>query len=283
MAVILETIIAGGLIWQRKIGRKAIRKGESKAPKINPTPFEVEKINARYSERTLQIKLHHNFCANDHHIILTYQGEEPTRQQAKEDLKKFKRNMRREYKKNGLPFKWIAVTEYENKRIHHHMVINQGLQVSEIRELWGNGTIHERPLSKSGDWRKLGEYLIKETSKTFRDDDGEGKTRYSCSRNLSMPEIYREEITVSELLEEPKPIKGYYIDADSMYKGVNPVTERPYVEYVMLPIHPCKIKKRFNKKQKMKYKQENYNAWLKQNMPRQYRMDFAQAFKKAYL
>lgn len=277
MAAILETIFAGAIVLRRKIGRKSNRKGESKAPKQNPTSEEVEKINARYAERTLQIKLHHNFKPGDHHIIPTYRGVEPTKSEAKEDLRIFKRELRKEYKKLGLAFKWIAVTEYENRRIHHHMVINQGISVKRIRELWEKGNVHERPLSKSGDWRKLGEYLIKETSKTFRNPDAVGKLRYSCSRNLIMPEVFKEEIEASELLDDPKPIKGYYIDQDSIYKGMNPVTERPYVEYVMLPLNAERTRVRFNKKKKVKYRTESYNSWLRENMPKQLEMDLEKA------
>ncbi|MHC1722750.1 MAG: hypothetical protein AB9836_06045 [Aminipila sp.] len=273
MAAILETIFAGGIIFQRKIGRKANRKGETKSPKNNPTSEEVEKINARYSERTLQIKLHHNFKPGDHHLVYTYHGRIPTQAEAKEDLKKMKRELRKECKKRGIPFKWIAVTEYQNKRIHHHMVMNNGVPLEVIRELWGKGTVHERPLSKSGDWRELGTYLIKETSKTFRNPDAPGRLRYSCSRNLTMPEVFKEEIGATELLDDPQPVTGYYIDSDSIYKGINPVTERPYIEYVMLPLNIYKTRKRFNNTKKSKYKSESYYGWTKKNAPRQLEID----------
>lgn len=281
MAAVLETIFAGGIILQRKIGRKANRKGEVKAPKVNPTSEEVEKVNEHYAERTLQIKLHHNFEPGDHHLIPTYHGIPPTRKEAREDRRKLLRELRKEYKKLGLPFKWIAVTEYENRRIHHHLVINQGVPLTVIREIWSKGYVHERPLSKSRDWRKLGSYLIKETSKTFRNPDGVGKARYSCSRNLTMPDVYREDIEPEEINEDPTPITGYYIDRDSVYKGENPLTERPYVEYVMVPVNPYKTRKRFNKKKRVRYKSENCNAWLRNNMPVQMEMDLFDYWDRA--
>ena len=273
MAAVLETIFAGGIIFQRKIGRKASRKGETKAPRVNPTPEEVQKVNDHYAERTLQIKLHHNFNPGDHHLVHTYAGRKPTRAEAREDRRKLLRELRKEYKKLGLAFKWIAVTEYENKRIHHHFVVNQGVPLSVIREIWGKGYVHERPLSKSRDWRRLGSYLIKETSKTFRNPDAVGKARYSCSRNLTMPDVYRDDIEPEEIKEDPKPLKGYYIDRNSLYEGENPVTERPYKEYVMVPLNPYKVQTRFNKKAKVPYKSENYNSWLRKNMPKQLEMN----------
>jgi len=273
MAAVLETIFAGGIVFQRKIGRKTSRKGETRAPKVNPTPEEVQKVNEHYSERTLQIKLHANFEPGDYHLAMTYSRWIPTKAGAKEDLRKFKRELRKEYKKLGLSFKWINVTEYENRRIHHHMVINQGVPMSVIREIWNKGYVHERPLSKSRDWRRLGTYLIKETRKTFRNPDAPGRLRYSCSRNLIMPEVYVDDIEPEEIKEDPKPLKGYYIDQDSLYEGENPVTERPYKEYVMLPLNPWKVQTKFYKKTKKKYKQESYGAWIKANTPRQIQMD----------
>lgn len=199
MAAIKETIFTkSGLILSRLIGRKSIRKGEKRATRSNPTVEEVEKVNKRNSERTLQIKLHNNFEPGDHHDVLTHRGPAPTVEEAQERLIEFRENLRKEYKKIGLPFKWIMVTEYKNKRVHHHMVINKGVAIEKIRELWIHGQIHDRRLSESGDWRKLGSYLIKETDKTFRDPDAPSKLRYSCSRNLIMPEVYREEINNSE-------------------------------------------------------------------------------------
>lgn len=265
MAVIQETIQAGCLVFRRLIGRKPSGQKQKREAKQNITIEEVEKINEKYSERDLQIKLHHNFKYGDIHIVFTYSGEEPSKEQAKEDLKKLKRELRKLYRKHGILLKWIAVTEYENKRIHHHFVLTGGIDVLEISKIWPHGFIRPAFLDNTGDYRKLGNYLIKETSKTFRNDDAVGKRRYSCSRSITMPPVIREEVKVSKLLAEPKPIKGYYIDQDSIYKGVNPITERQYIEYIMVALELEPPRKKFRGK-KRKYKKDSADKWIKQHL-----------------
>lgn len=273
MSAIKKTIIAGKLIFEQLIARNSVRRGEKRAARQAPTVEEVEKTNRRNAERTLQIKLHHNFKPGDYHIVLTYGGEAPTKEEAEKAFTKFRDKLRRMCKKEGKEFKWMAVTEYENKRPHHHLVMNNVVPADTIRELWKHGFIHDRRLSEDGDWRKLGEYLIKETDKTFRDPDAPSRLRYTCSRNLSMPPVYREEVTLSDVLDEPKPVKGYYIDKDSIYKGADPFSGRPYVEYVMLPVDDSKTRKRFNKRAKEKYHEKKYDKWLKKNAPKQTEME----------
>jgi len=37
-------------------------------------------------------------------------------------------------------------------------------------------------------------------------------------------------------LPDPKPMKGYYIDKDTIYNGVDPFTGRAYQKYTMVRI-----------------------------------------------
>lgn len=275
MGAVLETIFAGGVVFQRKIEKRRRSAGETRAPKVNPTPEAVRKLNFRNSVRTLLIKLMHNFMPGDYHMVFTYAGVPPTKEEAKGNMSRMKRKMRERYKASGAAFKWIETTEYKNKRIHHHLIVNAGVPVSEIQEMWEEyGTVHVRVLRKDRDWRKLAVYLIKETQRTFRDPDAYGRQRYTCSRNLSMPEVFEMSIPYSELGEEPKPFPGYYIDRDSIYHGINPVTEREYMEYIMLPINPYKVRKRVNGQKRKVYRNESYAAWLRENMPLQYSLEF---------
>lgn len=80
-------------------------------------------------------------------------------------------------------------------------------------------------------------YLIKETSKTFRENDGGHKQRYSSSRNLIRP-IPKTEVIQKALswALEPKPVKGYYIDKDSVENGVNGWNGQRYQRYIMVRI-----------------------------------------------
>ena len=87
--------------------------------------------------------------------------------------------MRDEYKKHGLELKYIQATEYLNKAIHHHIIINNvndGKETSlqYVNRIWGSITKgHPKyvPLYDEGEYRKLADYFVKETDKTFRNED----------------------------------------------------------------------------------------------------------------
>lgn len=204
--------------------------------KENPTTEAVQKYNWKKAVRDLAILLNSNFGGGDLHIVLTYKGTEPQKDEAKKQLENFWKRMRRAYKGAGKELKWVAATEYKNKRIHHHIIINKGVALDEIAKIWGNGILKTSVLDDSGDYRKLAEYLTKETEKTFREAGAVQRKRYSCSRNLIRPITKKEEVSAAALIREPKPLKGYYIDQDSIYEGNNPITGMPYREYVMIAL-----------------------------------------------
>lgn len=273
MAVIQETIIAGKIILVKKINRKSIRRGEKREKRKNVTSEEVEKINRRNSEKTLTIKVHHNFSEGDFHHTLTHEGVEPSLAEANNRLNKFKSNVRNWAKKNKVEFKWVLVTEWLNKRVHHHIIVNKEIPIEIINKYWHHGFVRSVMFDHTGDYRKLCSYLMKETDKTFRMDDCPTKKRFSCSRNLEMPPVFREEINPVEMLKEPKPIRGYYIDKDSLWEGVNPLTGQLCMEYVMLPLENTKPKKWLKNKKKKKYRQENYNRYLEKIATKQLELD----------
>lgn len=98
-------------------------------------------------------------------------------------------------------------------------------------------------MDDSGSYKALSEYLIKETSKTFRDSDSVHKRRYTASRNLVRPVIKREAVDAQELLDDPKPIAGYYIPKETVRRFEHPVTGVEHVEYYMVALHePRKYK-----------------------------------------
>ncbi|MEI3515843.1 MAG: hypothetical protein V8R50_00435 [Clostridia bacterium] len=113
--------------------------------------------------------------------------------------------------------KWVAVTEYKQHRIHHHLVIS-GIDVDTLNraEIWSyrrNGICRQ---FRQGNHHRLAEYLLKETEETFRQEGSPSKRRYSCSRSIVTPEIRREKISSRQGWEEIKPPKGYYVDEDTV-------------------------------------------------------------------
>lgn len=256
---IRETVLAGQLIFNKITTRGRNKRKGKRKEKNNPTADQVQKMNQRYSEKELNIKLHHNFKAGDIHLTLTYAGEEPSQEKARNEMKKFIDRLKRLYKKHDTEFKWILATEYENKRIHHHMVVSY-IDPKLLNKAWKNGIVRPSFLEESGDWRKLASYLIKETSKTFRKENAFSKRRWTCSRNVVSPNAHTEEVSAEQLFE-PKATKGYYIDKESIWQGINPDTERPFMEYIQIALDsPCKKycrgKRRKYKKDRIKTKGE---------------------------
>ena len=221
--------------YTKRIGVKV------RGKKRKPTAEEIEKVNQMNAERTLRLKINANFGVDDLYITLTYRKDEkPKPAQARKDIKKLIDGLRKRFKQLGKDLKWVCVTEYLNKAIHHHLVINhiKNVDVAKmVRTLWKFGRPYFQFFDDTGQYKKLAAYLIKETSKTYKAKDGEKKQRYSCSRNLIMPASKTEIVKkAKKWLPDPKPMKGYYIDKDTIYNGVDPFTGRAYQKYTMVRI-----------------------------------------------
>lgn len=232
------TIIAGATIEVTKSYTKRVG-ARARSQKRKPTAEEIEKINQLNAERTLRLRINANFGADDLFVTLTYKKEErPTPDEARKNLKRLLSGLRKEFKKQKYALKWVCATEYQNKAIHHHLLINHIPcydTAKLIRRLWRSGRPDFKFLDDTGQYKDLAAYLIKETSKTYRAKDGERKQRYSCSRNLIIPKSITEIIRQSEKwLPDPKPIKGYYVDKDTIYNGVDPFTGRMYQKYTLV-------------------------------------------------
>lgn len=219
--------VAGKTIFVQVTRTKPERvPGEKRGKREKPTTAQVQRINQKNSEKMLSIILNHNFLPGDYHIVLTYSGEPPKPEDAKVNLRNFQRRLLALYRRHGKVLKWVAATEYENKRIHHHLVVNAGVDLAEIDAIWPHGFVRPTWLDSSGDYRKLAAYLIKETSKTFRDPMAVSRRRYNKSRTVIVPDEKVDDHVSASHLIDPKPVAGYYIDKDSIYRGENPFTGR---------------------------------------------------------
>lgn len=234
MKVVKEVWIAGrtiGVVIKLSTGDHTKRR----APKKNITSEKVRRNNNRLAARNLTMLINANFGKGDAHYTLTH-AEEVTQKQAERERSNFLRRLSARFKKAGKELKYIAVTEYKNKRIHHHILINSS-DLKLIEEVWGKGHVHCTRLDDTGEYQELAEYLIKETQKTFREKDSAHKSRYSPSRNLIKPIIKRDEnADIRELFKDPEPISGYYIPENRIRRYTHPVTGLEYLEYIMVAI-----------------------------------------------
>lgn len=173
-----------------------------------------------------------NFREGDWHITLTYRKSErpESLKEAKEQRRKFFKNMRKAYKKAGFVFKYICVTEIGKHGAAHHHLIIEDIATSELNtkdlvmQYWKYGARRFTPMYEEGEFKNLAEYLVKEEGREYS---------YTRSRNLIVPQPKKEKVYGRKWDEEPQPEKGYYIIKDSLINGINPVTGRPYQHYMM--------------------------------------------------
>lgn len=221
------------------------RKKEIREPSEKKSKEEIQKANMIQAARKLARKINANFRPGDFHITLTYRKENrPDPEEAKVVIRRFLDKMRNRYKKAGYMFKYILVTEYKSKSLHHHLIcnnINDGTYttVDYTREYWrGNGNPKFVNLYDNADYTELATYLIKETERTFRESPE--KQRYTCSRNLIDPKPKKIQKTVKERWEmDPGTRKGYYMAPDSLHNGFDR-WGYPYQRYVMIKLNPSK-------------------------------------------
>lgn len=233
MPYIKETITTKKIIevsktYSGRYGTKGIPRSSNR----KKTPEQMQKANERQAEKQLRGKLEANFTGGDMHNVLTYAIDPPEPAQAKKYLDKFVRDARQMMRKSGKELKYIIVTEYKNARIHHHVVMNY-FDLAALQGLWPYGKIRPTLLDDGGDYHRLAAYLIKETSKTFRDPDATQRQRWTPSRNLKKPDIKKEVVRSIRYAEEPRPVKGYYIIPGSLINRINPITGYPYQIYRM--------------------------------------------------
>lgn len=211
--------------------------GEKREKKKKLTPEDVRRQNERNRWRRIQRLILNNFREGDWHLILKYRPEErpETYKEAKAHRKKFLDKMRAAYKKAGIQFRWIAVTERgkRGKVLHHHLVIEDirrdGIDtVKLVKKLWTYGSEFFSALYDDGEYEKLAEYIVKAETK----EEG-GWCTYSRSRNLKPPVKTVEDVPHKRWRDPPVAPKGWYVVKDSVYNGINPVTGYPYQHYTI--------------------------------------------------
>lgn len=163
--------------------------GIKRGDKVKPTKEQQVKVNTRQAERKLRILMNANFGYGDYHVILDYireKGKEPrSREQMREDIDIFLRELRKEYRRQGKELKYIHVMEIGEKGArHHHLVINQ-IDTKILQQCWykayeGHNRVKVFPLDDTGNYAKLASYFIKYTDKHRTKEDGALQGKIYC-------------------------------------------------------------------------------------------------------
>ncbi len=173
--------------------------GSKKEPVTPPIQMNLNDKNAR--RYFIQLG-NTNFGESDLHITATYSKEHlpPNIEEAEREIKNFLDRVRRRRKKEVLPpLKYMLVTVCKTGkdgekpvRVHHHIIINGGLDRDTIEDLWRK---RRKAGKKKGD--KIGfinaDRLQAEGQGiaalcTYLTNQAQGKKRWSSSQNLNKPE-----------------------------------------------------------------------------------------------
>ena len=211
--------------------------GEKREKKRKRTPEEVQRQNERNRWKKIQRIILANYKDGDWHLILKYRkGEQPENyKEAVKHRKDFIDSMRDAYRKAGLKFKWIAVTERGKKGhvLHHHLIIEDidqdGVKtVGLVKKFWKHGSQFFSSLYEDGDYEKLAEYIVKSETK-----EECGWCTYSRSRNMIVPQPKVEIVPHRKWRDPPVAPRGWYVVKDSIWNGINPVTGYPVQHYTI--------------------------------------------------
>lgn len=225
-------------------------KGEKRAKRRKATPEQMARQNQWKKEALVRRKIKANFSPGDLWQTHKYpKGTRITYEQVKDHLTKYQRQMRREYKSRGQPYKWICRIEIgSHGGIHVHMIVNR-LNDPEAdliaQRIWGKitgGRINYTNLYAEGGYAKLAKYITKkpneeqtEQLKAYDEKAVKGMIKYTSSRNLIIPEPIRKKShwrTIRKMVTEGiKAREGYYVDPESVYYGINPFNGMTYLKY----------------------------------------------------
>ena len=219
MQCLQKKIYAGSVMLVKHQADIRKEKSKTRGRRENPTPLAVANYNEKLAEQRLRLLIAANFDSNDYHMTLTYKDAAPSREEAKRELNNYLDRLRRVCKRNSTELKYIYVTEWRNKRIHHHIILS-GLSAKDAAKKWTRGHCRFTYLDASGDYKGLAAYLIKETKVNLR--EGLESKRYQPSRNLKQPVVKEKVIKKWKPDRTPKEYKHYALmDWENV---VNPIT-----------------------------------------------------------
>ncbi|WP_304067895.1 rolling circle replication-associated protein [Megamonas hypermegale] len=208
--------------YSGRIGKKI-----PNAPAKGKTPLNQLRYQDQKAARVCGWKIAENFQKGDLYLTLTYPARMPIEpEQARQDISLFLVRMRRMYKKADMQLKYIY-TAGRSKRgmVHFHMVVNK-FDTEKIGDIWhkiSGGGCHFQNLylNQYGfvDYRKIANYLIKNSQETFYRNDKIHRKRFCASLNLKMPTVEKKIATAKIWKKQPNAPKGYILDKNSFYDG----------------------------------------------------------------
>ena len=119
---------------------------------------------------------------------------------------------------------------------HVHLIINRIPDTDLIiKKAWLQGRAAFKHLYEEGGFADLAGYITKtpETANRYRENLVE--TSYSASRNLPLREPKRKPL--ARWPKKPREKKGFYIDKETYYEGINQATGCRYRYYTLIRLN----------------------------------------------
>lgn len=214
---------------------RAREPGMPRLKKRKPTPEQMRKVNQRNKEKMIRRKLRMYFNAGDYFTTLTYRADERPADMAaaKDDFKRFIRKVKTEYAKRGKELRWMRNIEVGTKGGWHvHLVINRIPDADLIiAEAWKAGKAVTQLMYQKGNFADLAAYIAKIplTDKRLR------QSNFSESRNMPAPVPSIRSCKYKTFRGKGIRVpRGWELEKDSMYEGINPVTGYPFRHYTLV-------------------------------------------------
>ncbi|HAN20411.1 MAG: hypothetical protein A2Y15_08645 [Clostridiales bacterium GWF2_36_10] len=166
-------------VFNQQVGRRK---------KAKPTSQIQERLNQINAENAFVRLVHNNFIVDDLALDLTYADKylPETLEYAEKLLHNFLRRLKRYRKKYNLPdLKYVCVTEASGCRVHHHLIVNGGIDRDILEQLWGIGYANSQRLQfdEEGITDKV-RYITKNSRSEKKPLN---KKRWTSSKNLIKP------------------------------------------------------------------------------------------------
>ena len=156
--------------------------------KTHPTSEAMRTVNNRNARKKFERLAECNFRpGTDYALHLTYAGKAPDNsEQCEKDLRNYMRRVNRARKKLGLgKARCIGVIETGScgGRLHHHLLIEGGLDRDTMEQLWGLGHANCDRI------REGVTALVRYMTKGFDGKRENGRHRYFYTKNLVRPRV----------------------------------------------------------------------------------------------
>lgn len=235
MSYMLEICVAGKTIEICKYFTYRDRiKGEKRAKKEKPTKESQRRVNLRKAEKELRRLMNENFEDGDMLLRLDFSKRPADSVEMQEYISDAMGAMKKKAKRAGIDMKYIYVKEVGPRGGRHIHAVVSKIDTDIIRKCWPHGGIHIDPLNSGGQYRKIAAYFIKYAART---EETEGKLigkRWYPSRGLRRPKVIKRVISAKKFREQVKKVDGYYLEKDTLVRGISEFTGYEYFSYTLL-------------------------------------------------